>query len=76
MKVMPLTSSPNMIRYLFVMCFHLILFSFRNNAYGQLGCGDCGEATTMQKIETLSGIKAIACGANHSLAVDSKYSLF
>ncbi|XP_064619706.1 uncharacterized protein LOC135483104 isoform X2 [Lineus longissimus] len=40
-----------------------------NNCYGQLGIGDCAEATIMQKIESLSEVKAIACGANHSLAV-------
>jgi len=49
------------------------LYSWGNNATGQLGNGNTTNATTPQKVQLPSGISvtAVAAGANHSLAVGS-----
>ncbi len=47
------------------------LYSWGNNATGQLGNGNTTNATTPQKVQLPSGISAtaVAAGTNHSLAV-------
>ncbi|MFA6285846.1 MAG: chitobiase/beta-hexosaminidase C-terminal domain-containing protein [Opitutaceae bacterium] len=47
------------------------VWSWGKNSYGKLGQGNSGEFWYPAKIQSLTGIKAIAAGESHSLAVKS-----
>ena len=52
------------------------VWTFGNNEYGQLGTGDCADATVPKQVKSLKNMVEIACGSSHTAVIDSNGSVF
>jgi alpha-tubulin suppressor-like RCC1 family protein len=65
---------------LYLCCIYIVdngdVYSFGAGAYGKLGTGNVEDTAAVTKIDELRNITQVACGGDHSLAVDSQGSLW